>query len=63
MATASFNTSTTSVPVQIGLVGYGWWGKTIAKQIAVSRWLELAAVAESHEPTRALMAGTPCCRV
>jgi predicted dehydrogenase len=46
-------------PVRTGVVGYGWWGKTIARQIAASAWLELVAVAESHEPTRALMADDP----
>ena len=46
-------------PVRTGVVGYGWWGKTIARQIAASPWLELAAVAETHEPTRALMADDP----
>lgn len=46
-------------PVRTGVVGYGWWGKTIARQIAASSWLELTAVAESHEPTRALMSDDP----
>ena len=46
-------------PVRTGVVGYGWWGKTIARQIAASPWLALAAVAEAHEPTRALMADDP----
>ena len=46
-------------PVRTGVVGYGWWGKTIARQIAGSPWLELAAVSETHEPTRALMADDP----
>ena len=46
-------------PVRTGVVGYGWWGKTIARQIAASSWLELAAVAESHEATRAAMTQDP----
>ena len=43
-------------PVRVGLVGYGWWGKTIARQLTGSGWLQLAAVAEPHAPTRAAMA-------
>lgn len=39
-------------PVKVGLVGYGWWGKTIAKQISSSAWLQLRVVAETHAPTR-----------
>ncbi len=42
-------------PVRVGLVGYGWWGKTIARQLATSGWLELKAVAETHAPTRLAM--------
>jgi predicted dehydrogenase len=59
MATASFNTSTTSVPVQIGLVGYGWWGKTIAKQIATSDLLNLVAVVELDADLRTHMSHDP----
>ena len=59
MATASFNTSTTSVPVQIGLVGYGWWGKTIAKQIATSDLLNLVAVVELDAGLRTQMSNDP----
>jgi len=43
-------------PINTGLVGYGWWGKTIARQLAASPWLRLAAVAELDESTRATMA-------
>ena len=43
-------------PVRVGVLGYGWWGKTIARQVAASPWLQLAAVAESHEATRKAMA-------
>ncbi len=46
-------------PVRIGMVGYGWWGKTIARQLASSSWLELKAVAENHAPTRETMASDP----
>lgn len=46
-------------PVRVGLVGYGWWGKTIARQLAGNHWLELKAVAESHAPTRLGMGADP----
>jgi predicted dehydrogenase len=46
-------------PVRVGLVGYGWWGKTIARQIATSSWLQLAAVAELDSDARAAMASDP----
>ena len=36
MATASLNMSNNSKPVQIGLVGYGWWGKTITDRMQAS---------------------------
>ena len=44
-------------PVRVGLLGYGWWGKTIARQLGDSSWLQLAAVADPHAPTRDAMAG------
>lgn len=44
-----------TAPVKVGLVGYGWWGKTIAKQLANSQWVQLSAVAETHAPTREAM--------
>ncbi len=46
-------------PVKVGLVGYGWWGKTIAKQIATSPWLQLCAVAEIDAQARAAMQNDP----
>lgn len=46
-------------PVQVGLLGYGWWGKTIARQLAASPWLRLAAVAEVDAGARAAMATDP----
>src|SRR6218665_568466 len=46
-------------PVRIGLLGYGWWGKTIAAQIAASPWLELAGVAEIQPQALAAMANDP----
>jgi predicted dehydrogenase len=46
-------------PVKVGLVGYGWWGKTIAKQLGHSAWLQLGAVAETHAPTREAMHADP----
>ncbi len=32
--------------------GYGWWGKTIARQLAQSPWLQVAAVAEVDAAAR-----------
>lgn len=46
-------------PVRVGLVGYGWWGKTIARQLADSPWLSLAAVAETDAGARSAMANDP----
>jgi predicted dehydrogenase len=40
-------------PVQIGLLGYGWWGKVIAQQIAASTALALRAVVEPDTQVRA----------
>ncbi len=48
-----------TAPVNVGLVGYGWWGKTIAKQLRQSPWLNLVAVAEAHAPERQAMASDP----
>jgi predicted dehydrogenase len=45
--------------VRVGLVGYGWWGKTIARQLASSSWLQVAAVAEVDAGARAAMASDP----
>jgi predicted dehydrogenase len=53
------NSINTSRPVRVGLIGYGWWGKTIAKQIEQSDWLQLAAVAEVDEHVRGAMASDP----
>ncbi len=41
-----------AAPVRIGLLGYGWWGRTLARVIAESPWMQLAALAEVHAPTR-----------
>lgn len=46
-------------PVSVGLVGYGWWGKTIARQLAGNPWLRVAAVAEVDDGTRSTMASDP----
>ena len=46
-------------PVAVGLVGYGWWGKTIARQLAGSAWLKVAAVAEVDAATRHAMTTDP----
>lgn len=40
------NSTSSSPAVRVGLVGYGWWGKTIADQIANSQDIELIAVSE-----------------
>ncbi len=49
----------TTLPVKVGLVGYGWWGKNIARQIASSIWFQLAAVAEVDPDARNAMASDP----
>jgi len=49
----------TQAPVAVGLVGYGWWGKTIARQLASSPWLKVAAVAEVDAGLRTAMASDP----
>jgi predicted dehydrogenase len=43
-------------PVRVGLVGYGWWGKTMARNIVTSSWLKLVAVVETDPAVRAAMA-------
>jgi predicted dehydrogenase len=50
------NTSQKVEPVKVGLVGYGWWGKTMARNIATSSWLKLVAVVETDPAVRAQMA-------
>lgn len=52
-------TDTPKNPVRIGLLGYGWWGKTIAAQIATSPWLQLAGVAEIQPQALAAMTTDP----
>jgi predicted dehydrogenase len=54
--TENQNTLHQTVPVKVGLVGYGWWGRTIAAQIATSSWLKLVAVVETDPTVRAAMA-------
>ena len=51
--------SSTHTPVRIGLVGYGWWGKTIAKQIHSSNRMSLVAVVEVSAELRQQMATDP----
>jgi len=51
--------SSTHTPVRIGLVGYGWWGKTIAKQILSSNRMSLVAVVEVSAELRQQMATDP----
>ncbi len=55
----SANHSSTHTPVRIGLVGYGWWGKTIAKQIHSSNRMSLVAVVEVSAELRQQMATDP----
>ena len=57
--TATANSTPATAPVKVGLVGYGWWGKTIARQVASSSWLQLAAVAEVDANARSAMASDP----
>jgi len=59
MATVSLDASINSLPVQIGLVGYGWWGKTIAQQISTSGQLSLKAVVELDPQLRNQMSHDP----
>lgn len=47
------NTSSAARAVRVGVVGYGWWGKTIARHLAQSARLEWAAVAEADPGIRA----------
>ena len=55
----SANHSSTHTPVRIGLVGYGWWGKTLAKQIQSSNRMSLVAVVEVSAELRQQMAADP----
>jgi predicted dehydrogenase len=57
--TANTDSKNDTRPVKIGLVGYGWWGKTIARQLANSSWLELSGVAEVDASVRSAMASDP----
>lgn len=57
--TASPQNASAKAPVNVGLVGYGWWGKTIAKQLSQSPWLQLQAVAETQAAERQNMASDP----
>ena len=57
--TATANSTQATAPVKVGLVGYGWWGKTIARQVAGSSWLQLAAVAEVDANALSAMASDP----
>lgn len=45
-----------AAPVKVGVVGFGWWGKTIARQLKTSAKFELLAVAESSSDLRQQMA-------
>lgn len=57
--TATTDTVHPGAPVRVGLVGYGWWGRTIARQLAGNPWLQVAAVAEVDAAVRSAMAADP----
>lgn len=42
-------------PVRVGIVGYGWWGKILAKNLCTSPWFKLAAIVELDAQVRARM--------
>lgn len=46
-------------PVRVGVIGYGWWGKTMVRQIHESPWLQLDAVAEGDAAIRGALAADP----
>jgi predicted dehydrogenase len=50
---AGVNPKNSGKPVRIGLVGYGWWGKVMAQQIAESDGLVLHTVVETDTRVRA----------
>lgn len=62
MVTADTNSKVQNASVKVGLVGYGWWGKTIARQLINSTWLQLSAVAEADANTRTRMREDPVLR-
>jgi hypothetical protein len=45
----------TSRPVKVGLVGFGWWGKTIFKEVQKSQNFQLIGIAETSDLTRSAM--------
>lgn len=49
------NTPNAIEPVRVGVVGYGWWGKVIARQLAASAWFKLVSVVETDAQVRAQM--------
>lgn len=59
MTKADANSDPSRRPVTVGLVGYGWWGKTIARQITQSGRLTLMAVVEVSAELRREMASDP----
>ncbi len=52
---ANDNSAQPTPPVRVGIVGYGWWGKTLARLITQSAWFELITVVEPNAQTRAQM--------
>ena len=44
-----------SRPVKAGLVGFGWWGKTIFKELQGSALFEVIGIGETSDLTRIAM--------
>jgi predicted dehydrogenase len=44
-------------PVRVGVIGYGWWGRVIGRQLASSERFTLGAIAESDPTVRDAMSG------
>jgi predicted dehydrogenase len=44
-------------PVRVGVIGFGWWGKVISRQLASSERFTLGAIAESDPSVRDAMSG------
>ena len=59
MSPSKKDLETFSKPVNVGLVGYGWWGKTISKLIKDSKLLSLGGVAEVSPELRLIMKSDP----
>lgn len=55
----SASTPGSGARLRVGLVGYGWWGRTIAQQLVDAPSLQLVGVTESDAATRARMGAGP----